>query len=163
GEESGPHHTGRDLMGQEAAELARLGAVRRCEPIDGYVIGAREKASEARLLRRPAAKLPQEGAELEVDEADLLFELASERLLVGFPELAATAGRDPPVAVLVSVAEKKDAAAFVDDRRADRLPFRQPALASCELAEPAQPLLPWHRRVRGRCGREDEQACLAER
>jgi hypothetical protein len=96
----------------------------RLEAHDAHEVDALDKAPEPGLLPCPAAKLPEPWAERELDEADLLVELATERLLVGLSFLAAAAGRDPPGAVLVAVAEKKDAAPFVDDRGANGLAFR---------------------------------------
>jgi len=93
-----------------------LREVGRLEAIDAIEVDAGEKASEAGLVERPALLLPEQRAELELDEADFLLELAAQRLLVAFSVLAAAAGRDPPVAVVVAIAEEEDAAPLVDDR-----------------------------------------------
>ena len=102
----------------------RLGEMRRLEAIDTNAVDTGEKAPETGLLPGPAPQLPEQRAEIEPDEADLLLELAAERLLVGLSCLAAAAGRHPPVPLFVAVAEEQDAAPFVDDRGADRCTFR---------------------------------------
>jgi len=137
--------------------------VRRLEALDADQVDAREKASETGLVESPALVFPEQRAELEADEADLLVELAAERLLVVFTLLPAAARRDPPVAVLVAVAKEKSAAAFVDHGGTHALPPGEPARAAGELAEPAEPLVPRHGGVRGRGRREDEETSLAER
>src|SRR4051794_39666200 len=135
------------LRRREPAGLVGLGEIRELEALDPHEVDARAKAPEAGLLTSPTAELPEQRAELELHETDLLLELATERLLVGFSFLAPAAGRDPPVAVLVAVAEEKDAAVVVHDGGANRLAFRQPALAPRELVEPAPPLVPRDRGV----------------
>ena len=69
----------------------------RLEAIDAYEIDAGEEAPETGLLTGPTTELPEQRAEREPDEADLLLELAAERLLVGFSLFAAAARRGPPL------------------------------------------------------------------
>ena len=51
----------------------------RLEAIDAYEIDAGEEAPETGLLTGPTTELPEQRAERESDEADLLLELAAER------------------------------------------------------------------------------------
>src|SRR5207248_1329243 len=96
-------------------------------------------------------------------EPALLPQLAAQRLLVRLARLMPAAGSDPPPAVLVPVAEEQRPARVVDEQRADAESLRQPRGAAGELAEPAQTLAPWNRRIRGGGGRQDEELRLAER
>jgi hypothetical protein len=111
--------------------------VRRLEAIDTHEVDAGEKASESRLVERPACAFPQQGADLEVDEADLLLQFAAQGLLIGLSLLATTSGRDPPAAVLVAVPEQQDAFVPVDDGSAHVLALGQAARPAGELLEPA--------------------------
>jgi hypothetical protein len=93
----------------------------RLEAIDAYEVDPGAVAAEAGLVECPAADLPEQQAELEAGEADLLLELPAERLLVRLSFLPAAAGRGPPVTELVAVAEEQDPVLVVDDRGADGL------------------------------------------
>ena len=111
--------------------------MRRLETIDTHEVDARAKASEPGFVERPAGAFPQEGADLEVDEADLLLQLAAQGLLVGLSLLATAPRRDPPVTVVVAVPEQQDAIVPVDDRGAHVLALGQAARPARELLEPA--------------------------
>ena len=133
-----------------------LREVRRVEAFDTHEVDPGAIASESGLVERPAAQIPEQGAWLEIDEADLLVKLATQGLLVGFSFLTATARSDPPVAVLVSVAEQQGAALLVHDHGTHVLAPGEAARAARELLEPAAALGPRHGGVRGRGGREDK-------
>jgi NAD+ synthetase len=77
GEVQRPRRHGRQLRRREPAELVCLREVRRLEALDAHEVHAGEKASEAGLVESPTLVFPEQRAELEADEADLLVELAA--------------------------------------------------------------------------------------
>src|SRR5581483_5340639 len=121
------------------------------------------------VLPRPPARVhepvparPDERPELVAVQADLLRELALERMRVGLPCLDAAAGCRPPRPEVVFEADEQRTPRLVEHERAAPAAKAQPARAPGELLEPAEPPRPRHRGVCRRRRRAPDELRLPE-
>src|SRR5581483_318329 len=159
-----------ELLGREPARL--VDALRdqlvcrerraRVEVPDTHEVVALALARPAPRVDEPVHARPDLRPELVVAQADLLGELALERVLVALALLDAAARRRPPRAERVLEANGERPPLVVEDERAHAAADGQAARPAGELLEPAQALVPRDRGVRRRGRRQDEEPGLAE-
>src|SRR5581483_10976476 len=143
-------------------QLVRRERRARVEVPDTHEVVALALARPAPRVDEPVHARPDLRPELVVAQADLLGELALERVLVALALLDAAARRRPPRAERVLEANGERPPLVVEDERAHAAADGQAARPAGELLEPAQALVPRDRGVRRRGRRQDEEPGLAE-
>ena len=96
------------------------------ESLGSHEVAPLALAAEAPGIDVPVVSRPEERAELEGVQADLLAELAGQGLGVALARVDAAARRRPPGAHRVLEAHEEDPIGGIEHQRADSGPLRQP-------------------------------------